>query len=216
MTLQTSLASARLIEYVSAQLNHFYPDKIAIDQLDDLFPDALRRLEICINSVRLWEFGQFNHLHSAQYCIFLYQLSRVAYESGLPSEICTKLFLLNKALNGIDLFYEIKMPERFFIGHTVGIVLSKASYGEYLVLYQNSTIGKNNGKAPTIGDGTIVFPNAAILGSSRTSSCTTISQGARLVDACTPQNSIVFNSFVNGSPVIKVAPRKYIDDYFRT
>lgn len=216
MTLQTSLNSARLVEYVFAQLNHFYPDQISIDRIADIFPEALRRLEICINSVKLWEYGQFNHLHSTQYCIFLYQLSRVAYENGLSSEICTKLFLLNKGLNGIDLFYEIEMPEIFFIGHTVGIVLSKANYGEYLVLYQNSTIGKNNGIAPTIGYGTILFPNAAILGASKTSPYTTISQGARLVDANTPENSIVFNGFVNGGPVIKAAPRKYIDDYFRS
>lgn len=99
------------------------------------------------------------------------------------------------------------MPEKFFIGHTVGIVLSKACYGEYLVLYQNSTVGKNNGKSPTIGTGTVLFPNSAILGSSITSPFTTISQGARLVDAHTPPNCIVFNGLENASPVIKTAKK---------
>ena len=28
------------------------------------------------------------------------------------------------------------MPARFFIGHSAGIVLAKASYADYLVLYQ--------------------------------------------------------------------------------
>ena len=52
------------------------------------------------------------------------------------------MFILNKALNAIDLFYEIDMPARFFIGHSAGIVLAKASYADYLVLYPNSTVGK--------------------------------------------------------------------------
>lgn len=215
MTLKTSLLTTDLIGYVSKQLNHFYPDKFSLDSLPDVFPEALCRLEICINSVKLWNYGQFNHLHSTQYCIFLYLLSRVAYEKGLTTELATKLFLLNKALNGIDLFYEIEMPKKFFIGHTVGIVLSKAKYEDYLVLYQNSTIGKNNGNAPIIGQGTIVFPNAAILGNSITGSFTTISQGAKLINATTPHNSIVFNGINSGKPIIKLAPRRYIEDYFR-
>ena len=40
------------------------------------------------------------------------------------------------------------MPEVFFIGHSVGIVLAKATYGNRLVLYQNTTVGKNHGEAP--------------------------------------------------------------------
>lgn len=142
-------------------------------------------------------------------------MSRIAYESNLKLDICTKLFLLNKALNGIDIFYEIKLPSKFFIGHSLGIVLSKAHYGEYLVLYQNCTIGKNNGKAPHIGEGTIVFPNASILGNSITSPLTTVSYGARLIDSSTPKNSIIFNNPHGKDPIVRQAPRKYIEDYFR-
>ena len=51
------------------------------------------------------------------------------------------------------------MPEVFFIGHSVGIVLAKARYGNRLVLYQNSTVGKNHGDAPSLGEGVVMYPN---------------------------------------------------------
>lgn len=215
MTLDTSLTNSELFTYLSSQLCNHFPDGGCLHSLQKIVPDALYRLEICINSVKLWPQGKFNHLHSTQYSIFIYLMSRIAYESNFNLDICTKLFLLNKALNGIDIFYEIKLPSKFFIGHSLGIVLSKAHYDEYLVLYQNCTIGKNNGNAPHIGEGTIVFPNAAILGNSITSPFTTISYGARLVDSSTPPNSIIFNNPHGKDPIIKQAPKKYIEDYFR-
>ena len=212
--MRLSISKEDLKIYVSKQLECFFPDPHPIILRTSSINDALMRLHVCINSVKLWKQDKFDHLHSSQYCIFLYYLSRSIFEC-YPEErdICNKLFMLNKALNGIDLFYEIKMPDRFFIGHSVGIVLAKASYDDYLVLYQNSTVGKNNGKSPCLGKKTILFPNSAILGNSKTSENTTISQGARLIDASTEANTIVFNG--KCGPVFKQTNKKYIDDYFR-
>ena len=125
---------------------------------------ALQRLPHCINAVRLWPLDEFDHLHSSQYTTIPYFLANSLWHTGadraLPRTgaeraLCHKLFGLNKALNGIDLFYEIDMPDTFFIGHSVGIVLAKASYGERLVLYQGCTVGKNHGQAPVIGAGVV-------------------------------------------------------------
>ena len=112
----------------------------------------------------MWTPGRFDHLHSSQYTIFLYYLANTIWRGGGERAVCNKLFGLNKALNGIDLFYEIELPEVFFIGHSVGIVLAKATYGNRLVLYQNSTVGKNHGEAPVLGDGVVMYPNTAIIG----------------------------------------------------
>jgi len=210
-----SLSKYGLNQYVQLQLQRFFPDNSPVYTIENALPEALRRLEVCINSVKLWTPSYFNHLHSSQYCTFLYLLARTAYEQNASTEICTKLFLLNKALNGIDLFYEIKMPSKFFIGHSTGIVLAKANYGEHLVLYQNCTVGKNNGISPTLGQGNIIYPNAAVLGNSTTGDYTTISQGTRLIDTSTPPRSIVFNKNGQREAIIKKARRLYIDDYFR-
>ncbi len=156
-----------LVDYTTGQLAVFFPDgrsspiKGIIEQHID---EALARLQRCINAVQTWEQDHFNYLHSSQYCTYLYFLANTLWRNTQEIEVPTKLFLLNKLLNGIDMFYEIAMPDIFFIGHSTGIVLAKANYSNYLVLYQNSTVGKNHGVAPSLGEGVILYPNSAIIG----------------------------------------------------
>ena len=124
-----------LPRYVERQLANLFPDGApgVREAIDAHLDEALARLERCIGAVRMWREGEFDCLHSSQYTTFLYYLANTLWRNGADPRVCTKLFLLNKALNGIDCFYEIELPEVFFIGHSVGIVLAKASYGEHLV-----------------------------------------------------------------------------------
>jgi serine O-acetyltransferase len=122
--------------------------------------------------------------------------------------------LLNKALNGIDCFYEIELPEVFFIGHSVGIVLAKATYGNHLVLYQNSTVGKNHGFAPTLGDRVVLYPNSAVIGRCFIGSGSVISQGVSVVNHSTPGESAVFRGQAN-QLLFKRMCRNVFDDFFR-
>ena len=127
---------------------------------------------------------------------------------------CTKIFLLNKALNAIDCFYEIELPDIFFIGHSVGIVLAKAKYSDYLVLYQNSTVGKNHGEAPTLEKGVVMYPNTAIIGRSHLRENTILSQGVGVINQDTPGNSIAFRG-ENGQLIFKPSSRDILADLFR-
>ena len=142
--------------------------------------------------MRVWPAERFDYLHSTQYCLFLYYLSNTIWRRSGETEVPTKLFLLNKALNGLDCFYEIELPEVFFIGHSVGIVLAKASYGEQLVLYQNSTVGKNHGVAPVIEAGVVMYPNTAVIGRSLVRAGTVLSQGTSVINQDTPGDTLVF------------------------
>jgi len=192
----TNSSRSELLTYVTKQLTFFFPDdQPNIRQTLDAFLDkSLMRLEHCINPVKMWKTGQFDYLHSSQYAIFLYFLANTIWLNEGDKRICTKLFFLNKSLNGIDCFYEIIMPDIFFIGHSVGIVLSKATYGNYLVLYQNSTVGKNHGIAPVIGEKVTLYPNCAILGSSYVRSGSTISQGVSIINRDTSGDCLVFQA----------------------
>ena len=185
---------ADLLRYVVRQIENFFPDNAASarDVLEAHLDAALLRLERCINAVRMWTPGQFDALHSSQYAIFLYYLANTVWRSGGDLRVCTKLFLLNKALNGIDCFYEIELPEVFFIGHSVGIVLAKASYGERMVIYQNSTVGKNHGLAPVLQAGVVMYPNTAIIGRCVVGEGSVISQGVSVINQNTPNRSLVF------------------------
>ena len=211
-----NISRAGLIDYTVSQINHFFPDgkDDVREPITRYCDEALSRLNHCINGVKPWAVDKFDYLHSSQYCIYLYYLSNSIWRSSKDARACTKLFLLNKALNAIDCFYEIEMPEIFFIGHSVGIVLAKATYSDYLVLYQNSTVGKNHGVAPVIGKGVIMYPNTAIIGRCNVRDNTVISQGTGVVNQDTPGNSIVFNG-EGGKLISKPAKHNILGDIFR-
>jgi serine O-acetyltransferase len=210
------MTAPKLADYLETQLNHFFPDQVPVrSQIDLCLDDALMRLEACINRVKFWEPGVFDYLQSTQYSIFLYFLSNTIWRlHGNESGVCTKLFLLNKTLNGIDCFYEIQMPNVFFIGHTVGIVLAKATYGEHLVLYQNSTVGKNHGISPVIDEGVIMYPNTAIIGRCHVASGSVIGQGVSVINKNTQKDSLVFQD-TNGGLIFKSSNRDILGDFFR-
>ncbi|HEY7986645.1 MAG TPA: hypothetical protein VIE17_06960 [Methylophilaceae bacterium] len=206
-----------LVDYTSKQLETFFPDGrqgTIKEVLSRHVDQTLARIEKCINAVQMWPENKFNYLHSSQYCIYLYFLANTIWRNEADAMICTKLFSLNKMLNGIDLFYEIEMPDIFFIGHSVGIVLSKATYGNYLVLYQNSTVGKNHGVAPVIGEGVVMYPNTAIIGRCHIADHTVLAMGTHIVNGDTPGNCFVFNA-EQGALVFKPPTRPVIKDIFR-
>lgn len=206
-----------LTAYTCAQLKNLIPDGrdeplagyIARHQAE-----AVDRLMGSIDKVQMWRPGQFNYLHSSQYCMYLYFLANTIWRHEKDGGACTRLFLLNKALNGIDLFYEIEMPKIFFIGHSVGIVLAKATYGDYLVLYQNSTVGKNHGDAPVLGTGVVMYPNTAVIGRSRVGDGTVIAQGVSVINRDTPGNCVAYAGDA-GELVFRPSKRDVLADIFR-
>lgn len=210
------LSRRDLLHYLIRQLEGLFPDsqKDMDKLLKKYLDEALARLEICISAVRMWRSGEFHYLHSSQYAIFLYFLANSIWRQEGPDKVCTKLFFLNKALNGIDCFYEIALPNVFFIGHSVGIVLAKASYGEYLVLYQNSTVGKNHGIAPTLGKGVILYPHTAVIGNSSIGDGSVISQGVSVINRNTPGHCLVFQQTC-GDLIFRPADNA-IDEFFFT
>ncbi|MEO6743469.1 MAG: hypothetical protein ABIS28_12880 [Caldimonas sp.] len=208
---------ATLLDYVCRQLDNLFPDgqlEAGRPALQSALPTALHRLGECIDAVRWWPHGAFDHLHSSQYTTFLYFLANTMWRAGSERAVCNKLFGLNKALNGIDLFYEIELPEVFFIGHSVGIVLAKARYGNRLVLYQNSTVGKNHGAAPSLGEGVVLYPNSAIIGRCEIGDGSVIAQGVSVINHHTPGGGVVFQGNA-GELVFKPSTRNVLADIFR-
>lgn len=201
--------------FLEKQLSNFFPDMESGGNLiRNHFKSALLRTIHCVNSVKLWNLDEFDPFHSSQNTIFLYYLSNTIWKSSGNTEIPLRLFLLNKALNGIDCFYEIELPEKFFIGHSVGIVLAKAKYSNYLALYQNSTVGKNAGIAPVIETGVVMFPNTAVIGKSVARRGTIISQGVSVINQETESNKYVFQG-INGKLVFKTPTHSVLSDIFR-
>lgn len=211
-----NLEAEHLAAYCKAQINHLFPTghDTELKLIDTYLPLALQRLDQCISQVKVWQPGQLDILHTSQYCTFLYFLANTIWRAEQATVPCQKLFALNKALNAIDCFYEIELPEVFFIGHSVGIVLAKATYGNHLVLYQNSTVGKNHGVAPVLENGVILYPNTAIIGNCLVRERSIISQGVSVINQNTQPNKIAFQG-TGGSLVFREPDRNILSDFFR-
>ncbi len=204
-----------LLDYVAAQLDGFYPDgKGDVRRvLERDIDETLDRLGVCINAVRMWRENEFDYLHSEQNTQFLYYLANTIWRNRQDRNVCTKLFYLNKTLNGFSCFYDNELPDRFLVGHSVGIVLVRAHYPEYFVIYQNCTVGRIGDACPRFEDGVVMYPNSAIVGRCTVRARSVISQGCSLINADTPGNAIVFNN--GGELAFKQSRRDIVAEYFR-
>lgn len=199
--------------YVSRQLQNIIPEN-DIRQLNaHVVTQAILRTNYCTSKIKASGKDRFDYLNSGQYATFLYFLSRELWLFDRNSIDATRVFLLNKALNGIDLFYEIEMPNVFLIGHTVGMVFAKATYSDYCVFHQGCTIGRNGLDRPKIEPGLVLYPNSSIIGKCMVRENTVISPGVNLVNQDTPGNCYVFMG-EKGKPIFKEITEFFADRYF--
>ena len=155
---------------------------------------------------------RFNFLQTHHSVVFLYKLAKLLHQEGFDAAICDRIFLLNKVLNGVDLYYRIDMPEHFIIGHGLGIVFSRATYGNHLVVFQNTTIGSQDGTYPVIGERVVIYPNCLIIGKCHIGSNSVVGAGTRLIHKSVPDDSVAFEK--DGKLHIKENTRREIEKYF--
>lgn len=147
----------------------------------------------------------FSIYHSGQYCIFLYYLSRqifLVYPE--QRDLADKIYYLNRALNAIDLYYEVAMPEAFHLDHPLGSVMGRATYGENFTFAQSCTVGNNKGIFPEIGRDVQMLSGSKILGRCRIGDNVVIAANTYIKDTDIPANSLVFGS----SPNLVIKPRQ--------
>lgn len=140
----------------------------------------------------------FNPFHSGQYTIFLYFLSReIALAEGADSLLADRVYYLNKALNGLDLYHQVEMPNVFMLDHPVGSVLGRATYGEFFRFAQNCTVGNNRGVYPVIGQRVTMMSGAKIIGKCEISDEVIISANTLIKDEHVPEKCVVFGASPN-------------------
>lgn len=203
-----SLPRAELISFIARQLNHIIPDgrDVTSQALSPAVDRALGRTERCFSKITHPSYGdgsqvRFNHLHSDQYCQFLYLLSREVYLSEGNTELAQKLFCLNKALHSFNCMYDTELPEFFWLIHVVGAVLGKAKYSNFLVVRQNCTVGAIAGDYPELGEGLILSAGASIVGRCRIGRNVMVGPGCCLVN-----REVADNVFITNEPVWRERP----------
>lgn len=206
-----------LLDYIVRQQAAVTPDgrdEAFRKACDAHFDEALARLSVCIDGCAPWRPGEFNVLQSSQHTIFLYYLANTIWRRSGETAAPVRLFLMNKAFNGIDLFYEIAMPQVFYIGHSLGIVLAKATYGNHLVLYQGVTVGRHKDQIPKIGDRVVLYPGSAVAAGAVVEDDVVLSQGVRVIGRHVPKGQMVFAG-APGELVLRPRPDDLLQEYFR-
>jgi serine O-acetyltransferase len=196
---RTSLDAKELGDYVAHQLTAFFPDvRVAPEHLARALAFSLDRAEHCFSRIRLKYFDDageavFDHLHTDQYAMVLYLLSHSLFRLDKNRSLASKVYALNKALHGLDVFYEVELPDVFAFQHPVGTVLGRARYGNYFFVYQRCTVGANiDDVYPTLGEGVVMFSGSAVIGDCTVGSNCWVSTDTVIMDVDVPSNSVVF------------------------
>lgn len=209
--MKLSISPAQLAAYVARQLNALFPDReLRPADLSAAVDGALARTASCYRGLRAKYFQDdgesvFNHLHTDQYAMFLYFVANSIFRMRGDLGVASRVYALNKALHGIDVFYEVELPSVFCFQHPVGTVLGRARYGEYFFVYQRCSVGSSVAHDyPTLGRGVVMFGGAAVIGKCVVGDNVWLSVNATVVDGVVPSDSIVFGQ----SPNLVVKPAK--------
>lgn len=187
----------RYAAYLVRQVNTFFPDgqDATEDELfqliDAITPRYVRLATVGRSKYFRDEHGlRMDHLNSDQSTIMLYLLANHAGKTGNHG-LATKLYLLNKTLNGVEVFYQVELPDIFTFSHSTGTVLGRADYGNYLVVSQGCTVGNVRAKYPRFGEGCILFAQATVLGDCEIGDNVCFGAGCLVVNKNIPANSVV-------------------------
>lgn len=104
-------------------------------------------------------------------------------------------------MHSVDWFYAVDLSVHCLCEHPLGSVLGRAQYGDWLLVYQGTTVGGNIKESvlyyPKIGNNVVMFANSIVLGQSIIGDNVIISAGARIINDEVPSNSIVFGTSPN-------------------
>lgn len=201
--MQLGLPKNELDQLVARQLGSLFIWKGSEEnELRNLSTRALEKCESCFSCVakKYYRCGievYFDPFHSVQYTFYLYQLAHLAWKDGGNSNLAARLYYLNKALNGLDLFYEVDLPALWICDHPVGTVIGRGVIGNRFYFGQNVTVGNNNGHYPVIEENVTLMSGSSVLGQSKVGSGVIVSAKCLIKDEVIPINSLVFGMSPN-------------------
>lgn len=197
-----------LVRNLKRQLSNYW-ENIDFETIESEIFHTLDMIEKVLNHISkqnryVWSDDNvvFSPMHSVQYSLFLYKLSRNIYLYKGACIEADAVYYLNKIMHGIDIYYAVEMPDVFFAEHPLGSVMGKAEYGDRFYFYQNCTVGGNidsNGVLfyPIIGENVRMYSNSSILGNCNIGNNVIIASNTKILNQDIPNNSIVFGQSPN-------------------
>jgi serine O-acetyltransferase len=196
--MQTTLPRSELEAYVLRLLANHLPDGYVRPDggPSSAFSRALNRVEHCFTHIHRKYYNEgatlrFDHLNTDHMATLLYFFANTVWRDGGDLQLPTRLFYLNKILHGLDLFYSVALPDIFLLVHPVGTVLGNARYQDYLVVYQNCSVGAVTTVYPKFGLGTILYSRSSVLGDCRLGDDVVMAANAMIIDCEVPSSTVV-------------------------
>lgn len=123
-----------------------------------------------------------------------YRESRAAFARGDVHE-AARIYRHIRADHAVELYYEVELPEHVMFVHPLGTVLGRATYGDYLVVYNGCSVGSDlAGNRPVLGSGVVLFGGAKVLGKTVIGDNVFVTANTVIQDCVVPDNSVVFPS----------------------
>ena len=214
-----SLNVAQLSQYTARQMNYFFPDKeVKQEEIISHVKKTLERTEYCFSNINVKYYTNgtdvfFNHLNADHYAVFLSYLANIVWNETSDLILSSKIYYLNKSLHGLNLFYEIDLPDIFLLVHPFGAVLGRASYKDYLVVYQKVSIGADkNDIYPVLGKGVVLYGGSALIGDCKIGDNCLVSAGTIIMGENIPDDCVVFKE--NSKIGYKKTTKSVMDRYF--
>lgn len=214
-----SLSRGELARYVAAQMSSSFPDReVRPGEIEPHLGRALERLDFCFSRIRNKHYGdgqraRFDHLHADQYAAFLYLLANTIFREDGDRALAGKAYGLNRHGLGLDIYFEVELPDVFFLQHPVGTVLGRAHYASYFMCWQRTSVGGNvDLEYPRFEEGVVLYGNSSVIGKCSVGSGACLSYGALLMDTDAPPENIVFGASPNNA--FKPSRRRAVDRYF--
>lgn len=206
-----TLPKTELGEVVFKQLESFFPtlkekEKLMIeDCLEVVIPQCLYNFSHSENKYFSTDkegrrITRFDAFHSIQWMTLLYYLSHELYLR--KSNLCDKVYYLNKIMHSVDLFYAIELPQIWSAEHPLGTVMGRAKYSNGFFFYQGCTVGGTKDKEgyinyPVIEENVRMYSNSSILGNCHIGKGAQIGAGAIVKNQDVPAGSVVFGQSPN-------------------
>lgn len=200
--MHASLSRDRLADYLQALLAQHIPDGYRSPHpWSALLSLALERAEHCFSRIHRKYFCEdgvvrFDHLNGDQFAAFLYFVANTVWRETGDTELPTRLFYLNKILHGLDLYFAVPMPAVFRLVHPLGTVLGRAEYDDYLVVYQNCSVGADEaGIYPRLGKGCILYSRSSLLGDCQLGDDVVLAANSFLLNTDVPAGTVVVGQY---------------------
>lgn len=219
--MKLSLEKKVLVEYVTKQLNTFFPDSNLVNgaEIERTIDLTLDRINYCFKHVKHNRYFNenvtlFNHLYSDHYLMFLWFLSNTSFRENQDPNLSNKLYYLNKCLHGFDCMYDTKLPDIFLVFHGVGTMLGKAMYDDFFVVLQGCTVGSQKGHYPKFGKGVSLVANSSVIGDCTIDNRSTISTRTTIFKKNIEKDKTVFMNYETGKLEIKNTTECYAQQFF--